>query len=89
MIAKRSRKKAGGRKARSRRWKEADLAQTHANPTARVDSIVVKGGRSRSHLKAPRIKAEAEGKVREGSAAIEISGKVNKKNKTGELEVRG
>jgi hypothetical protein len=65
------------------------LAQTHANPTSRMDSIVVQSGRCRSHLKAPRSKAESEGEVREeGNAAVEISRKSEEEKEEGELELR-
>jgi hypothetical protein len=89
VVAKRDGDKARRRKTGNRRREESDLAQTHGNPTARVDSIVVQSGGSRSHQKAPRSETEMESKVREGDAAIEISREGNEEKESGELELRG
>jgi hypothetical protein len=53
-----------------------------------MDGIVAQSGRCRSHLKAPRRKAESEGEVREGNVAVEISRKSEEEKEAGELELR-
>jgi hypothetical protein len=88
VVAKSDRHETRRRETRNRRWEESNLAQTHANPTSRMDSIVIQRGRCRSHLKAPRSKAESEGEVREGNAAVEISRKGEEEKEAGELELR-
>jgi hypothetical protein len=88
VVAKSDRHETRRRETRNRRWEESNLAQTHANPTSRMDGIVVQSGRCRSHLKAPRSKAKSEGEVREGNAAIEISRKSEEEKEAGELELR-
>jgi hypothetical protein len=89
VVAKSDRHETRRRETWNRRWEESNLAQTHANPTSRMDGIVVQSGRScRSHLKAPRSKAESEGEVREGNAAVEISRKSEEEKEAGELELR-
>jgi hypothetical protein len=89
VVAERDGEKARKWKTGNWRWEESDLAQTHANPTRRVDSIILQSGGSRSHVKAPRSETETESKVREGNAAIKISRQGNEEKETGELELRG
>ncbi len=89
MVDKSDRQETRRRETRNRRWEESNVAQTHANPTSRMDSIVIQRGRCRSHLKAPRSKAESESEVREGNAAVEISRKGEEEKEAGELEMRG
>jgi hypothetical protein len=89
LVAERNRKETGRRETRNWRREESNLAQTHAYPTARMDSIVVQSGRCRSHVKAPRSKAESEGKLGEGNTALKIGRESDEKEEAGELEMRG
>lgn len=83
VVAKRRREETGRWKAGSGWRKESNLAQTHADPAARVDGIVVKSGRRGSHVEAPWIGTEAEGEVGEDGAAIKVGRESDEKNKAG------
>ena len=89
MIAKRRREKAGRRKAGDRWWKKSDLAETHADPATRVDSVVVKSRRCWAHVEAPWIGTESQRKVRKSCATVEVGGESNKNNEARQLELRG
>jgi hypothetical protein len=52
----------GGEEARSgeaghRRWEQANLMETEADPTTRMDSVAVKSRSSGSHVKPPGVAA--------------------------------
>jgi hypothetical protein len=80
--------KTGGEEARSgeaghRRWEQADLTETEADPTTRMNSVAVKSRSSGSHVKLPGVAAPIGGKIREIGTTREIGGKVDEENKTG------
>ena len=54
VIAKAGREQAGSWEAGDRRWEKTDLTKSHADPAARVNSIVIEGRRGWSHVKTPR-----------------------------------
>ena len=60
VVAKARREEAGSWETGDRRWEKTNLTETHADPAARVDGVVVKGRRGGSHVKAPGSRTEAE-----------------------------
>ncbi len=53
MVAETGREEARSREARNRRRKQANLTETEADPTTRMDSIAAKSRSSGSHVNLP------------------------------------
>jgi hypothetical protein len=75
------------RKTRDRGWEQTDGAKTKADPATRMDSVTKESGSSWSRLKGPRVETPGKSDVREGSAAVKVSRKVDQYNETGELKM--
>lgn len=64
MVAETGRERAGIRKAWYRRWEEADLTESKADPTTGVDGVGVESRSSRAHLELPGILTPMQSKIR-------------------------
>ena len=87
MVAKTGRQRARRWKAGCRRWKEADLTESKADPTTRVDSVGAKSRSCRAHVELPGILTPMQSKIREGCAAGKVGFQVNNQNKARESEL--
>ncbi len=75
----------GGEEARSgeaghRRWEQADLTETEADPTTRMNSVAVKSRSSGSHVKLPVQATPTGSEVREIGATREVGGQIDEED---------
>jgi hypothetical protein len=78
-----------GRKTGDWGREKTERPKAKANPATRMDSVAKESGSSRARLKGPRGEAPIEGDVGEGSAAVEVGGKMNEQKKIRQLKIGG
>jgi hypothetical protein len=77
MVIETGREETGRWKARRRWGKQTDLAEAKADPTVRMNCIIVEGGSRRTHMKFPGLATPTQSKIGEIGTTIKVGGQGN------------